>query len=109
MAGKVMLCKSGNAPLMTESCRLIIAFFPIERQHSLIHSARSLLADHPLRIERIEETDHGVLVFAQSTRCESMNLTAMRKSLYAAASHAGFKVRLQREDLFKAMHSLAML
>lgn len=93
---------------MPESCRLIIAFSPIARTTYSIKAAEELLLRHPLRVDRIEDTSKGILAFAHATDCQSINLNAMRESLSEAGERAGFKVRLQREDLFKAMHSLTL-
>lgn len=93
---------------MNENCRLIIAFFH-QRPGALSPAAvEKLLAGHPVRIDRTEVTEKGILVFAQSTQCASMDLTALREALFHEGQKAGFRVRLQREDLFRAMHSLVL-
>lgn len=93
---------------MTENCSLIIAFFH-QRPGALSPNAvEQLLARHPVRIDRTEVTEKGILVFAQSTQCESMDLTTLREALFQEGQKAGFRVRLQREDLFRAMHSLVI-
>jgi predicted amino acid-binding ACT domain protein len=93
---------------VTENCRLIIAFFP-QRPGALSPAAvERLLAGHPVRLDRIEVTEKGILVFAQSTQCDSMDLTVLREALFQEAQKLGFRVRLQREDLFRAMHSLVL-
>jgi predicted amino acid-binding ACT domain protein len=93
---------------MTENCRLIIAFFPQRSGDLSAAAVERLLAGHPVRIDRIEVTEKGILVFAQSTHCQSMDLTALRETLFQQGKAAGFRVRLQREDLFRAMHSLVL-
>ncbi len=93
---------------MNENCRLIAAFFPQRPGTVSTDTVETLLSRHPVRIDRIEVTEKGVLVFAQSTRCESLDLTSMRESLFREAQAAGYRVRLQREDLFRAMHSLVL-
>lgn len=92
---------------MTENCKIIIAFFPETSRPVEASLVERLLRSHPLRIERVEETQKGILVFAESTRCESLDLTQMRESLYKEGKAAGCRVRLQRESLFRAMHSLS--
>lgn len=93
---------------MNENCRLIVAFFPQRSGALSSASVETLLARHPLRIERIEITDKGILVFAESTHCDSLDLTSLREALFKEGQNAGFRVRLQREDLFRAMHSLVL-
>lgn len=93
---------------MTENCRLIFAFFPQRPGGLTAESVNALLSRHPIRIERTEVTEKGILVFAESTHCESMDLTSIRESLFREGQKAGFRVRLQREDLFRAMHSLVL-
>lgn len=91
---------------MNENCRLIIAFFPQRPQELSVSVIERLLAPHPVRIDRTEVTEKGILVFAQSTRCDSLDLTSLREVLFREGQNAGYRVRLQREDLFRAMHSL---
>lgn len=91
---------------MSEKCRLIIAFFPVAAQSDPQREVERVLTGHPLRIDRIEATRRGVLVFGQSTACDSLDLMALRERLVRQGEQAGFRVRLQREDLFRAMHSL---
>lgn len=67
-----------------------------------------ILKDRPIRVDRVEVTEKGVLVFAESTLCESLDLTEMREGLLKAGQAVGYRVRLQREDIFRAMHSLVM-
>lgn len=98
----------GKATGVTDNCRLIIAFFPRRHGALSVEPVRSMLAGHPLRIDRIEATDKGILVFAQSTRCDSPELTTLRETLLREGELAGYRVRLQREDLFRAMHSLTL-
>ena len=106
MKGQSQIPRKANR--VTENCRLIIAFFH-QRPGALSPSAvEKLLAGHPVRIDRTEVTEKGILVFAQSTQCESMDLTALREALFQEGQKAGFRVRLQREDLFRAMHSLVI-
>lgn len=93
---------------MTENCRLIIAFFPQRPGALSAHTVEDMLARHPIRVDRTEVTEKGILVFAHSTRCESMDLTALREELFKQGQTAGYRVRLQREDLFRAMHSLVV-
>ncbi len=93
---------------MNENCRLIVAFFPQRPGALSPESVETLLARHPVRIDRTEVTEKGILVFAQSTRCDSLDLTSLREALFREGQAAGFRVRLQREDLFRAMHSLVL-
>lgn len=93
---------------MTENCNLIIAFFPLTPARVDTDSVDRILRSHPIRVDRIENTEKGVLVFAESTRCESLDLTRMRESLLEQGRTKGFRVRMQRECLFRAMHSLSM-
>ena len=100
--------RAGNGYGVSENCRLIIAFFP-QRPGALSPEAvEKMLAGHPLRIDRTEVTPKGILVFAQSTHCASLDLTALREALFQEGKTAGFRVRLQREDLFRAMHTLVL-
>jgi predicted amino acid-binding ACT domain protein len=93
---------------MADSCRLIVAFFP-QRPGALSPEAvDDLLAGHPVRIDRTEVTQKGILVFARSTHCASLDLTTLREALFQEGQRRGFRVRLQREDLFRAMHSLVL-
>lgn len=93
---------------MTENCRLIIAFFPEKTPHVDRAPVERILRSHAVRIDRIEETEKGILVFAESTRCESLDLTEMRESFLEQGRSVGYRVRLQRECLFRAMHSLVL-
>ena len=93
---------------MNQGCRLIIAFFPQTKSLVCPVDVERILRSHPVKIDRIENTEKGVLVFAQSTHCESMDLTSLREKLLAEGHQLGFRIRLQREDLFRAMHSLVM-
>ena len=93
---------------MTENCGLIIAFFPQRPGALARHTVENLLAAHPVRIDRTEVTDKGILVFATSTQCQTLDLTALRHALIREGEAVGCRVRLQREDLFRAMHSLVM-
>lgn len=91
---------------MTENCKLIIAFFPEKaRTVDPIHVER-ILRTQAVRVERIEETDKGILVFAESTECGSLDLTRLRESFLEQGRTVGYRVRLQRESLFRAMHSV---
>lgn len=92
---------------MNTDCSLIIAFFPLEGRAVCRQTVTRLLGDHPLYVERIEETPKGVLVFARSTYCDSLDLTALRETLLGQAAEVGYRLRLQREELFRAMHTLA--
>ena len=67
-----------------------------------------ILRAHPIRVHRIEETVKGVLVFAESTQCESLELTRLREALLEDGRGVGYRIRLQRECLFRAMHSLVL-
>lgn len=98
----------GKETIVTENCSLIIAFFPQRPGALSAEAVHRLLSGHPVRIDRTEVTDKGILVFAQSTQCDSMNLTTLREALFQEGQTAGFRVRLQREDLFRAMHSLVI-
>lgn len=100
--------RAGELDRVTDDCRLIIAFFPL--RHSAVSPAtvEKILRDRPLRVDRVEVTEKGVLVFAESTSCESLDLTALREGLLAEGAAVGYRVRLQREDIFRAMHSLVM-
>jgi len=93
---------------VTENCKLIIAFFPKEGRRAERSTVDRLLRSHPIRVERVEETASGILVFAESTRCESLDLTHMREDLWKQGQAEGYSTRLQRECLFKAMHSLSL-
>lgn len=97
----------GNWAVVTRECRLIIAFFPLDGRAASPVAVERLLQDQPVDIDRVEVTEKGVLVFGQSTRCESLDLTQLRESLLQAGQDVGYRVRLQREDIFRAMHSLA--
>lgn len=94
---------------MTENCNLIIAFFPLQPGRSDAQAVERILRTHPIRVDRIEHTEKGILVFAESTRCESLDLTRMREALISQGREVGLRVRLQRECLFRAMHSLSYL
>ena len=91
-----------------ENCKLILAFFPEASRTVNVETVERILRAHPIRVSRIEATSKGVLVFAESTECESLHLTRMRESLWEQGRSAGYRVRLQREALFKAMHSLVL-
>ncbi|MFA5507186.1 MAG: hypothetical protein WC314_15220 [Vulcanimicrobiota bacterium] len=91
---------------MTENCNLIMAFFPETARTVAVETVERILRSHPIRITRIESTPKGVLVFAESTRCESFELTGMREALLQDGRSAGYRVRMHREGLFRAMHSL---
>ncbi len=91
---------------MTSGCRLIIAFFPDHKVAINQAEVLGLLRTHPLSVERVEETEKGVLVFASSTHCDSLDLTKLRETLLAESRNLGYRLRLQREDLFRAMHSV---
>jgi predicted amino acid-binding ACT domain protein len=93
---------------VNENCKLIIAFFPLTDSRVERTSVERILRSHPVRVERIEETEKGVLIFAESTNCESLELTRMREQLFEQGRAAGYRVRLQRECLFRAMHSLVL-
>ncbi len=92
---------------LNADCSLIIAFFPSDGRAVCRHTVTRLLGEHPLSVERIEETPKGILVFARSTQCDSLDLTALRGTLLTQALEYGYQLRLQREDLFRAMHTLA--
>lgn len=91
---------------MSDSCNIIIAFLPRKGQTVDPVLVRRLLSSHPVIIERLEETPKGILVFASSTLCQSFELTSMREQLFEEGCQAGCTIRLQRESLFKAMHSV---
>ena len=91
-----------------ENCKLILAFFPEAARTVNVETVERILRAHPIRINRIEATAKGVLVFAESTECESLQLTRMRESLWEEGRSAGYRIRLQRECLFRAMHSLVL-
>lgn len=99
---------SGELAGVTDACRLIIAFFPLRHSGVSPATVEKLLRDQPVRVDRVEVTEKGVLVFAESTMCESLDLTQLRESLLKAGESVGYRVRLQREDIFRAMHSLVM-
>jgi predicted amino acid-binding ACT domain protein len=93
---------------VTQNCKLIIAFFPETARHVDPTHVERILRSHPVRVDRIESTEKGVLVFAESTRCESLDLTNMREAFLEQGRAVGYRVRLQRECLFRAMHSLVL-
>jgi predicted amino acid-binding ACT domain protein len=93
---------------VTENCKLIIAFFPEAASSVNSEIVERILRAHPIRVNRIEATEKGVLVFAESTQCESLELTRMRDALLQDGRGVGYRVRLQRECLFRAMHSLVL-
>ncbi len=98
----------GELADLMENCKLIIAFFPDTSPTVDIASVERILRSYPVRIERLETTEKGVLVFAESTRCESLCLTEMRESMLEQGRAVGCRVRLQRECLFRAMHSVTL-
>lgn len=91
-----------------ENCKIILAFFPEAARTVNVDTVERILRAHPIRVNRIEATTSGVLVFAESTQCESLELTRMRESLLQDGRNVGYRVRLQRECLFRAMHSLVL-
>lgn len=91
---------------ITDNCNLIIAFFPDRAPRVDTVEVERLLRRHSVRVERVESTERGVLVFAESTQCGSLDLTNMREALGEQARAVGYRVRLHRECLFRAMHSL---
>lgn len=93
---------------MTENCKLIIAFLPDAARSVNSDTVERILRAHPVRVNRIEQTEKGVLVFAESTQCESLELTNMRQALLEEGRKVGYGIRLQRECLFRAMHSLVL-
>ena len=93
---------------MTENCKLIIAFFPEKARFVEPAQVERILRSHPIRIERLETTEKGVLVFAESTRCETLDLTMMRGALLEEGRAVGYRIRFHRECLFRAMHSLVL-
>lgn len=93
---------------MTENCKLIIAFFPEKARIVEVSQVERILRANPVRVDRIENTDKGVLVFAESTHCESLDLMRMREAFLEQGRAVGYRVRLQRECLFLAMNSLVM-
>ena len=103
-----MGCYSGEGPGVTENCSLIIAFFPEKAHRVELAPVERMLRAHAVRVDRVEETEKGILVFAESTRCESLDLTHMRESFLEQGRAVGYRVRLQRECLFRAMHSLVL-
>lgn len=103
-----MGCDRGEREDVTENCKLIIAFLPEKARVVELGVVEKILRSHPVRVERVEETPKGILVFGESTRCESLDLTQMRESFLAQGRAVGYRVRLQREGLFRAMHSLVL-
>ena len=93
---------------MTENCSLILAFFPESVRNVNPDTVEKILRTYPVRINRVEVTEKGVLVFAESTQCESLELTRMREALLKDGRNVGYRVRLHRESLFRAMHSLVL-
>ena len=93
---------------MTENCKLIIAFFPEKARVVEVTQVERILRSNPVRVERVEETEKGILVFAESTHCESLDLMHMREAFLEQGRAVGYRVRLQRECLFRAMHSLVL-
>jgi predicted amino acid-binding ACT domain protein len=93
---------------VTENCKLIIAFFPEAARAVNPEIVERILRTHPIRVNRVEATEKGVLVFAESTQCQSLELTRMREALLKDGRNVGYRVRLQREALFRAMHSLVL-
>ena len=93
---------------MTENCKLIIAFFPEKARVVEATQVERILRSNPIRVERVEETEKGILVFAESTHCESLDLMRMREALLDQGRAVGYRVRLHRECLFRAMHSLVL-
>lgn len=92
---------------MNENCKIIIAFFPERAPRVESTLVERILRAHSVRVERVEVTDRGVLVFAESTQCESLDLLRLRESFLEQGRAVGYRVRLQREWLFRAMHSVA--
>lgn len=103
------------------SCRLIIAAFSSSglcaggdslkrEQERLIPRMRSLLEARGLIIDRLEPLDRSgcfaILIYAQAGECESLNLLGLRRDLTQDAATLGLQLRVQREDLFQAMHRL---
>lgn len=91
---------------MSENCKLIIAFFPETSPRVDPVQVERILRTHSVRVERVEVTERGVLVFAESTQCETLDLTRLRESFLEQGRAIGYRVRLQREWLFRAMHSV---
>lgn len=48
----------------------------------------------------------GLLVFAESSDCDSLNLLRLRDDLVRAGDPLRIRFRVQREELFRAMHRL---
>lgn len=92
---------------MSGSCRLIIAAFASEANQSRLAEVEPLLRSMDLVVSRTEMTHRGLLVFAESHDCDSLNLLGLREKLQAQGRSYGLDFRLQREELFRAMHQLS--
>ena len=92
---------------MSGSCRLIIAAFAQGADQARLAEVEPLLKSLDLEVSRTEMTHRGLLVFAESKDCDSLNLLGLRQRLQVQGQSCGLDFRLQREELFRAMHGLA--
>ncbi|MBI3926482.1 MAG: hypothetical protein HY319_13155 [Armatimonadetes bacterium] len=98
-----------------QNCRLIVAAFreqggcPGPEDSAVLHErARQLVQElglHPTRIEPVlDPRRFAVILHCDSDRCGSPDLLLLREQLTARGQALGLSFRVQREDLFMAMH-----
>ncbi|MCA9791861.1 MAG: hypothetical protein KC910_08695 [Candidatus Eremiobacteraeota bacterium] len=92
---------------MSSGCSLIIAAFSLRAEGGFEHRVLSLLAEYGLVVSRTEQARGGLLLFAESSNCDSFNLLKLRQDLQNRGQQLGVDFRIQREELFRAMHILA--
>lgn len=90
-----------------QPCRVIIAAFAEGQRPELSSLVSAKLVELGLCISRIEIAPKGLLVFAEAFDCDSLNLLKLRQQLIDFGQPQGVEFRLQREELFRAMHILS--
>ncbi len=94
---------------MNSGCNVIIAAFSPRLDTSLERRVVALLPQYGLVVDRTEQAPQGLLIFAQSRDCDSLNLLHLRQQLSQSGQQLGVEFRVQREELFRAMHRITPL
>jgi ACT domain-containing protein len=76
---------------------------------SLLAHLTTLLGEHGVDIDTVEQADGEgcfAMILTARTREDGVNLPALRDALTTQGRALGVTVRVQREDLFLAMHRI---
>ena len=93
-----------------ESAGLCATSSTVRRAESVLTLVEKKLSDWEVKVTSWEPIEHltcfAILIYAQSQAGGRLNLLELRRELAAVLAQHELQLRIQREDVFLAMHRL---